>query len=224
MRKLLLLIIVCSFLSWFYSCKKNHIVVNNGIVLNLNHNETHRIDATSDYEISYFSDNRYSAEVSDDGVITANYVGSAKIALYNGKDETSVRVNVLPLSNYYQEPDIYFGESRKSVDAKYASEDYNPTTDDVVLYPYKSDVTDYMYVYYEDDKVVAYEILVIADDINLVEEFISERYRYLGEIYGLPVYINTLALSDATKSVSYRCHDSEHIIVRYYTYDWVSRF
>lgn len=56
----------------------------------------------------------------------------------------------------------------------------------MVLYPYKSDVTDYMYVYYEDDKVVAYEILVIADDISLVEEFISERYRYLGEIYGLP--------------------------------------
>ena len=130
-------------------------------------------------------------------------------------------VNVLPLSNYYQEPDIYFGESRESVDAKYASEDYNPTTDDVVLYPYKSDVTDYMYVYYEDDKVVAYEILVIADDISLVEEFISERYRYLGEIYGLPVYINTLALSDATMSVSYRHYDSECVIVRYYTYDWV---
>lgn len=223
MRKLLLFIIVCSFMSSFYSCKKNHITVNNGITVNLNHNETHWIDATSDYEISYCSDNRYCAEVSNDGVITANYVGSAEITLSNGKDEASIRVNVLPLSNYYQEPDIYFGESRESVDAKYASEDYNPTTDDVVLYPYKSDVTDYMYVYYEDDKVVAYEILVIADDISLVEEFISERYRYLGEIYGLPVYINTLALSDATMSVSYRHYDSERVIVRYYTYDWVRK-
>lgn len=101
MRKLLLFIIVCSFLPSFYSCKKNHITVNNGITVNLNHNETHWIDATSDYEISYCSDNRYCAEVSDDGVITANYVGSAEITLSNGKDEASIRVNVLPLSNYY---------------------------------------------------------------------------------------------------------------------------
>ena len=116
------------------SCKSEHIQIKNGNVLNLNQNATHQIDAESRSVISYCSDNDFYAEVTEDGFIKANYVGYTRIHLSNEIEDVSIDVNVVPLNNYYPEPDICLGESRDSVNAKYALEGTWPIQNDTILY------------------------------------------------------------------------------------------
>ena len=114
MKKVFLFFMVLSAVM-LYSCKEDVITVKNGELVQLNHGDTHQIEAESISMIRYESSDEYCAQVSKCGLVQANYVGSANILLNNEIEEKIVKVEVKAVSSLYEEPDIAFGDTKLSV-------------------------------------------------------------------------------------------------------------
>ena len=183
----------------FHSCKDDAITVKNGELVQLNHGDTHQIEAESISMIRYESSDEYHAQVSQDGLVQANYVGTANILLNNDIEEKLVRVEVKALSNLYEEPDITFGDNKASVIDKLGTpfEDNGNT----LLYKDYSSSVSYLLVLFENDRVLSYAVMLDHSHAFELTTFIGERYRSLGVIDKYFCYINSLQLADATMMV-----------------------
>ena len=198
MKKVFLLFMMLSAVM-LYSCKEDVITVKNGELVQLNHGDTHQIEAESISLIRYESSDEYCAQVSQYGLVQANYVGSANILLNNEIEEKIVRVEVKATSNLYEEPDIAFGDTKLSVIDKLGT----PSEDNGNTFIYKdySSSVSYLLVLFENDRVLSYAVMLDHSYSSELATFIGERYRSLGVIDKYFCYINSLQLADATMMV-----------------------
>lgn len=198
MKKVFLFFMVLSAVM-LYSCKEDVITVKNGELVQLNHGDTHQIEAESISLIHYESSDEYCAQVSQYGLVQANYVGSANILLNNEIEEKIVKVEVKAVSSLYEEPDIAFGDTKLSVIDKLGmpSEDNGNT---FIYKDYSSSVS-YLLVLFENDRVLSYAVMLDHSYSSELATFIGERYRSLGVIDKYFCYINSLQVADATMMV-----------------------
>jgi hypothetical protein len=198
MKKVFLLFMMLSVVI-LHSCKEDVIMVKNGELVQLNHGGTHQIEAESVSMIRYESSDEYCAQVSQYGLVQANYVGTANILLNNDIEEKIVRVEVKATSNLYEEPDIAFGDTKASVINKLGipSED----NDNTFLYHDYSSIVSHLMILFEDDRVLSYAVMFDHSYASELTTFIEERYRSLGVIDKYFCYINSLRLADATMMV-----------------------
>lgn len=198
MKKVFLFFMVLSAVM-LYSCKEDVITVKNGELVQLNHGDTHQIEAESISLIRYESSDEYCAQVSQYGLVQANYVGSANILLNNEIEEKIVKVEVKAVSSLYEEPDIAFGDTKLSVIDKLGT----PSEDNGNTFIYKdySSSVSYLLVLFENDRVLSYAVMLDHSYSSELATFIGERYRSLGVIDKYFCYINSLQLADATMMV-----------------------
>lgn len=198
MKKVFLFFMVLSAVM-LYSCKEDVITVKNGELVQLNHGDTHQIEAESISLIHYESSDEYCAQVSQYGLVQANYVGSANIMLNNEIEEKIVKVEVKAVSSLYEEPDIAFGDTKLSVIDKLGT----PSEDNGNTFIYKdySSSVSYLLVLFENDRVLSYAVMLDHSYSSELATFIGERYRSLGVIDKYFCYINSLQLADATMMV-----------------------
>lgn len=182
-----------------YSCKEDVITVKNGELVQLNHGDTHQIEAESISFIRYESSDEYCAQVSQYGLVQANYVGSANILLNNEIEEKIVKVEVKAVSSLYEEPGIAFGDTKLSVIDKLGT----PSEDNGNTFIYKdySSSVSYLLVLFENDRVLSYAVMLDYSYSSELATFIGERYRSLGVIDKYFCYINSLQVADATMMV-----------------------
>lgn len=198
MKKVFLFFMVLSAVM-LYSCKEDVITVKNGELVQLNHGDTHQIEAESISLIRYESSDEYCAQVSQYGLVQANYVGSANILLNNEIEEKIVKVEVKAVSSLYEEPDIAFGDTKLSVIDKLGT----PSEDNGNTFIYKdySSSVSYLLVLFENDRVLSYAVMLDHSYSSELATFIGERYRSLGVIDKYFCYINSLQVADATMMV-----------------------
>ncbi|MBO7492362.1 MAG: Ig-like domain-containing protein [Bacteroidales bacterium] len=205
MKKLLLLLMVGCLIST--GCTKKEIVLEQTEVT-LHHGDTYQILAESPTAITYLSENQYHADVDNNGLVTANFVGETDIILQNANDEKRVHVKVEPTNFSVKDIGVKIGDSMSYVLEKFGE----PLGEDLLMENYTMMVysnTEYGmalgFVFDENDKVVLY---LIGDNANMATEmkkYAEERYKYLGPYssdgYPGDEYINALTLQEATMSV-----------------------
>ena len=166
----------------------------------LNSGETYQINAECEYPITYTSEDEYVATVSEDGLVTANFVGSTVITLQAETDSQTFEVTVAPVSELYPEPEIEFGESKESVIERFG-EPAAETEEAIGYNDYSDNTMMLMVVFDENDLVEYYAVVLDTEYSEELDTFLSERYLYAGEAEGIKVYINALDESDATMYV-----------------------
>ena len=108
MKKTVLIVAVLSG-SILASCSKddsNTIVINTKTPIVLNYEKTLQIDASSEREITYESENVFHATVSNEGLITGGRVGETNVVVSNGKNSKMIPITIEPKYNLYETPCI----------------------------------------------------------------------------------------------------------------------
>lgn len=199
MKKLFLVLFMMTIVI-MPSCKRDYLNVSNGVYVQLNHEESHQIDAESESMITYKSSNNYHAEVSSQGLVKANYVGKADISLTNENgDEKMVTIDVVPVSNLYPEPNISIGETESSVRSKFGLPDVS--NDGTYMYENYSFNAPYLMIIFENGVVESYAVLVNPNQVENLMTFLNERYAPMGFTDDYVFYMNALSSSEATKTI-----------------------
>jgi hypothetical protein len=148
---------------------------------NLTSEMTFKLDVTPNISGCIFeSENEYIATVSSSGLITAHLVGETHITVTNiGKGFTAkCKVTVQPEHNFYKEPYLLFGVSRKGIkdyETRYLYEE----ADTSLLYVGENSSIIAVFYYLADAVYYESVCLVSADYPDRFEDFISERYYLL---------------------------------------------
>ena len=134
------------------------------------------VDAT--YQIpgnpsGWNSDNKYIASVSDKGLVTANLMGTTRIA--NGK--SSFKVTVKPTMTIYKEPIFEWGKSKSSVKSAMSSYSMVSETDAMVIYENVGDAWLYSYSF-KGNSLSAFMALIRVSDISKTRltDYLMQRY------------------------------------------------
>lgn len=179
--------------------------------------DTYQIQATSIADITYAVENRYHADVSEEGLVTARFVGETEITLSNGEDSKNIKVIVEPRHTVYDEPDIEFGETKKSIISKFG----NPHLEGefVMVYDEYSTNAPRLIIVFDDGKVSVYSVMVKSSLISSLEDFLQERYMLYEEeaLEGDPsiTFINSLDITTATRIIGMELPVSEQLQVVY---------
>lgn len=172
----------------------------------LHYGETYQINAECDNPITYSSENEYNATVSEEGLVTANFVGTTTITLASEFDTKTFEVIVEPVSNLYPEPEIEFGVSMDSIIEKFGEPDAE--VEGAIAYSNYSENSNMLMVMFDDEDLVQYYAVVF--DVEYSDEldtFLSERYLFAQEEDGIKMYINALDVNEATMIVGSQMED-----------------
>ena len=180
----------------------------------LNSGETYQINAECEYPISYTSENEYVASVSEDGLVTANFVGTTNIMLEAEGDSQTFEVTVAPVSELYPEPEIEIGESKDAIVERFGDPD--DEDEEIIVYYGFAESSFMLMVAFDDEDLVQYYMVVMEYDyVEELDTFLSERYLYVTEQDGVKVYINALDVNDATLIVGSQVVEDSFVMAVY---------
>ena len=180
----------------------------------LHSGETFQIVAECEYPITYTSENEYYATVSEDGLVTANFVGNTTITLESESDSQTFEVTIEPVSDLYPEPEIEIGESKDAIIERFG--DPSEEEEEIILYyGYAESSFLLMVAFDEEDLVQYYAVVMEFDYVEELETFLSERYMFVNEQDGVKVYINALDVNDATLIVGSQVVEESFVMAVY---------
>ena len=180
----------------------------------LHYGETYQIVAECESPITYTSENEYNATVSEDGLVTANFVGSTTITLESESDTQTFEVTVEPVSDLYPEPEIEIGETKESILEKFGTP--GAEVEGAIGYQgYSDNAPMLMVMFDEEDLVVSYGVIIGIDHEEDLNTFLSERYMFAQEEEGVRIYMNALSVEDATLFVGSEAFDEEYLMAFY---------
>ena len=180
--------------------------------------DEYQIEATSTSKIVYSSDSEYIASVSERGLVTAKHIGQTNIILTNGEDSKRLEITVVPKSNLYPEPDVYFGESKQSIIAKFGKPD-NETDEGVGYIDYSNAAPFIMYMFDDYNKLNGYSIMVKSIYSSLLTDFLLERYQPVTESGGAMMFVNEYEPNKVTKSIALSLYNINYWMVMYLPYN-----
>ena len=225
MKKTFALLILSIFV--LVGCTKKDIVMEQTEVT-LHHGETYQIAAKSHSPITYLSGDRFHAEVNENGVVTAMYVGETDIKLTNGNDEKKLHVIVAPKNNCIKETGIAFGDSRATILEKFGEPDMEETESGhtTLMYAYTDYAMIMAFVLDENMTVIATLLGGLTNITNDMKEFLGERYLNEGpfevEGYEGEAYINALTDNEATVKIVHTVVENQLSVAIYSTPEYLN--
>lgn len=140
------------------------------------------INATSDYDLTFKSEDEYHAKVDEKGLVTAKYIGETNIVVSNSENSKKVKITVEPKYDICEDLCPYLGKTKSQILSKFGD---NYTLDE----NYKNYITyvDYTsYIHYltfriENDVVIAIAISVNKSYSPTLEGYLKERYVFKGK-------------------------------------------
>lgn len=201
----------------FNSCtnEEDELITLQTIEKTLYFGDEYQIEAKSSAPITYTSEDKYHAGVSESGLVTARFVGETNIILTNGKDSKKVKIIVKAESNLYPNPNLEFGISRSSLIAKLGT----PTTTTATAIAY----ADYsiaaplvMYTFDVNNKLKSSSILVKTLYGSNLGTYLVERY-YPVDIANL-IFVNAIETSKITMLVGAYLYSTSYWHVYYTPY------
>lgn len=218
MKKLFLLLLALPL--FFGSCSKDD---DNGTIdlktpeLTLKFGEELQIKATSGTKITYTSENKYYATVSESGMVAAGRFGETYIVLNDGNETKKVKVIIPKSSDLYPDPNIEWGISRASLIQKLGSPESE--TDNGIGYgDYSASAPIAMYLFDDNNKLIASTVMVKTGYSSELGTHLGERYMPLAVLDYTIFFINAESISDATMAVGSEVYNLTYWSVMYFPY------
>ena len=183
----------------------------------LHSGETYQIQAECESPITYTSENEYHASVSEEGEVTANFVGSTTIMLESETDSVTFEVTVEPVSNLYPEPEIEFGVTKEAIIEQFGE----PTVEDegvIGYYGYSDNTMMLMVLLDESDLVTEYALILDPSFEEELDTFLGERYLFAQEEEGVKIYINALTIEETSMIVGSQTYEDQFLMAIYAGY------
>lgn len=140
------------------------------------------INATSDYDLTFKSEDEYHAKVDEKGLVTAKYIGETNIVVSNSENSKKVKITVEPKYDICEDLCPYLGKTKSQIVSKLGD---NYTLDEnyencIFYKDYTSYVSDLGF-WIEDDVVLSVLILVDKSYWPTLEGYLKERYVFAGK-------------------------------------------
>ena len=181
MKKLALILLGICLL--FNSCKpkdKTKINYDGKNTIDIVLLQEYDLGATSESDLTYYSDNEMVVTVNPNGVIRGKNVGEANITIENSVNSITVKVIV----SLFEEPTVSFGISPTSIKNIYGTPDYQ-FGDSIYIYGGGSSLDDwYSYAVWKMDFFFKYNYyyesdLYINSDLKIrIDQFLNEKYHF----------------------------------------------
>jgi len=215
MKKLILLTLMVAAL---WSCKKDEpdLIKLSIIEKTLNHDDEYQIEAESRSPITYTIENEYHGKVSETGLVTARFVGQTDITLTNVEDTKSFKLIVAPTINLYPEPDVNYGMTKNEIITKFGTP-YGTTSAVIGYDNYSSKAPQLLFLFDENDKLMAYSLYVKIAYVSDLLSFLEERYLLIDvntKEY-TTAFINGLTRETATLAIGTELYDLSYYMVIY---------
>ena len=166
--------------------------------------------------VTWATDDDFVASVNNNGVVTAEHVGTTTIIAKDGKSEAYCSVSVTPEYFTYSEPIMDWGCSKQTIISKKGTPDDNQT-DGLVYVQSKNKGIIETYLF-ENGKLYGCGVALKLSYANTdVANFLLERYEVVGVKNGVYYFINAMTLEKATLGVSLMIDD--YVLVTYAPWD-----
>ena len=183
----------------------------------LHSGETYQIQAECEFPITYTSENEYYASVSEEGEVTANFVGSTNIVLESESDTKTFEVTVEPVSNLYPEPEVEIGATKEAIIEQFGTPDIDED-ETLGYYNYSENGTMLMVMFDEEGLVYAYAVIFDVSFEEELDTFLGERYLYVQEQEGMKIYINGLTLEETSMIIGSQVLEDQFLMAVYEGY------
>ena len=183
----------------------------------LHSGETYQIQAECENPITYTSENEYHASVSEEGEVTANFVGSTTIMLESETDSVTFEVTVEPMSNLYPEPEIEIGATKEAIIEQFGQ----PAVEDEGIlgyYNYSENAMMLMVMFDESEVVTDYALVLDPSFEDELDTFLGERYLFVQEEEGVKIYINALTIEETSLIVGSQTYEDQFLMAIYSGY------
>lgn len=198
MKKLLLVTILSSII--FLKCSKEETKPQELLVSTINisfySGDTLRINAISDFNIVYNSDNEFHATVSSSGLVTGIKVGETIINITSNGISKEISVEVLPRQELFPGLILDWGKLRSSIISEQGDPDES-TIDDILYFKF-GEAEWISYDFDDNDKLIATWVYLKSASSSLVIEFLKERYAFIDKQNGVDFFSDSYSADDAT--------------------------
>ena len=137
------------------------------------------INASSDYDLTYKSEDNYPATVDEKGLVTARYVGETNIVVSNSENSKKVKITVEPKYDICEDLCQYLFKTKSQIVSKFG-DNYTSNENDIFYKDYTSYVSDLAFKI-ENDVVRSVLILVDKSYWPTLEGYLKERYVFAGK-------------------------------------------
>lgn len=183
MKKAFFILMVVGMVIAMSSCEKEEVkplmsIKNNEI--SIHHDGTEKlIVENAEGDITYSSENKLIADVSDDGIVTGRVKGSTKITVTAGGESATCKVEVKTLINFIPEPYQGFGEGYETVKNKIKDDGELIENDGSLGVMRTIDGTKFIYLYsFEGGKLESsgFVFSTLSKTLSSMMDFLLERY------------------------------------------------
>lgn len=215
MKKVLFLLSAVAALL-FVGCSKDDGIKLTKSEITLHFGEEYQIEAETDANLTFTSENQYHATVSEAGLVTALFVGETNIIVSDGSSSAILKVIVAPKSNLYEEPYLEWGSSTANVTKHCGTPD--STESDALIYMYPSETVDMLTYLFENDKLNSVGVFVKSRHASELAKYLAERYLPVTNTQQAGyVFVNGLNPESVTMLIAMK-QSGNYFIVMYVPY------
>ena len=183
------------------------------------------INASSDYDLTYKSEDNYHATVDEKGLVTARYVGETNIVVSNSENSKKVKITVEPKYDICEDLCQYLFKTKSQIVSKFGDNyTLNENYENCIFYEdYTSYVSDLAFNI-ENDVVRSVLILVDKSYWPTLEGYLKERYVFAGKEpdlvseYYVYKYFDNIYEAKRKTEIIVSGIDPTYMAVAYFTY------
>lgn len=199
MKKLLATLMMCMAI---VSCSKDDELKLNLSSFSLYVNHEYQITSNGT-NVRYESENHFIAQVdSSTGMVVANKIGRTFIKVMADQGRATFMVNVVPQYDTYREPCFDFTVDQKYIESKYGYPTAYLNSGWVMYVDLNAEKHYANGFMFTDGKLSCSRVMVYAEYLDEVKQYLEERYLYLDSADGVHNYINGLTEESATMRVT----------------------
>lgn len=175
-----------------------------------------QIKATSDYDLTYKSEDENHAMVDEKGLVKATFVGETNIVVSNTEKSKKVKITVRPEYTLYDDPSQYLGMTKSQIISK-LGEPYKSSETSLVYVNYSSYVT-YLMVIFENDKANNISVTIENKYMSKLVNFMAERYLYIGQENDIYTYVDNIDKSKIKTTIYVTVYNASYMVAIYTPY------
>ena len=180
------------------------------------------INATSDYDLTFKSEDENHAKVDEKGLVTARYIGETNIVVSNSENSKKVKITVEPEYDICEDLCQYLFKTKSQIVSKFG--DHYTSAENYIFYKdYTSYVSDLVFRI-ENDVVKSVLIMVDKSYWPTLEGYLKERYVFAGKEpdlvseYYVYRYFDNIYEAKRKAQILVSGFDDTYLGVGYFTY------
>jgi len=174
------------------------------------------INATSDYDLTYKSEDEYHAKVDEKGLVTATYVGETNIVVSNTETSKKVKITVRPEYTLCEDLCPYLGMTKSQILSKFG-EPYQ-TTEKYIRYKDYTSYVSLLVFTIENGVVTNITIAVSTSYMSMLISYLKERYAFVSMQNDIYMYVNNTDETKITTMLGMMVYDAQYLAVTYTKY------